>query len=185
MRRWPLRTTGASMLKVFGWMFLLLTIAVARAQAPPSFPKQADSSSRKQFERPNVPVMYLARHGELCTGHNYGAPISRLYNGQDMPKEYWKECIPFAVAPENHRIPLIIMDADELPFVWACTASDISRNASRKPLWNIFFMCGMTLSKWVIDESGRQPSDTLLKSIGHQATMSDVRKIARWGEQGK
>ena len=174
------------MLKVFGWMFLsLLTIALARAQAPPRFPKQADSTSRRQFERPNVPVMYLARHGELCTGHNYGAPISRLYNGQDVPMEYWKECFPFAVAPENHRIPLIIMDADELPFVWACTASDISRNASRKPLWNIFFMCGMTLSKWVIDESGRQPSDTLLKSIGHQATMSDVRKIARWGEQGK
>ena len=173
------------MLKVIGWMVLLLTMALAQAQAPPSFPKQADSTSRRQFERPNVPVMYLARHGELCTGHNYGAPISRLYNGQDVPMEYWKECFPFAVAPENHRTPLIVMDADELPFVWACTAFGSSGSDAQKLLWKIHFMCGMTLSKWVIDESGRQPSDTLLKSIGHQATMSDVRKIAMWGEQKK
>ena len=111
----------------------------------------------------SLPPMYLAEIGFFCAGEKGLRELREVVLGLRQPNDPPKGCLPgFPGVPDVNRLPVIVMDADEYPYVWVCMRHDYSRSNLGK---STGFFCGSTLAQWVVGGDGRPFSSVLLKAI--------------------
>jgi hypothetical protein len=82
--------------------------------------------------------------------------------------------MPFNIARIVERMPLVVMDAEELPFVYVCTKT---RPFAKSDGTRVLFFCNWTLAQWIVGQDDRAARPEEIRAAARRATMNDVRKM--------
>lgn len=126
------------------------------------------------------PAMYMGTTGYGCPWSGHIQEFLRGVRDADSPG---KDCIRFWPdrPPFTARVRLMVLDAEELPIVYACTNHRIDEAARPTVGRRVVFLCFYTLADWVMGEDGKRIPDAVLRSVAWQATLGDVRRLPEPG----